>query len=95
MNAVQADRAQLQQVLLNLLANAVKFSPEKSSVEAGSAPDAGGVRFWVKDNGPGISPEIQRNLFQPFFQASHAGWHITEFVTEESMFSLLPACSDA
>jgi signal transduction histidine kinase/ActR/RegA family two-component response regulator len=66
---VQADRLRLQQVLLNLLANAVKFSPPEAPVEAGVEEVEGAVRFWVRDRGPGIDLETQRNLFQPFFQA--------------------------
>ena len=68
--AVLADRGHLHQVLINLLANAVKFSPEGAAVEVGFAEEEPGqVRFWVKDQGPGIDEETQRRLFEPFFQA--------------------------
>ena len=67
--AVLADRGRLQQILLNLLANAVKFSPDRSPIEAGFARQDRAVRFWVKDCGPGIPAETQKRLFQPFFQA--------------------------
>ncbi len=66
---VQADRGHLSQVLLNLIANAVKFSPENAAVEVGFAEESGQVRFWVKDQGPGIDAETQARLFEPFFQA--------------------------
>jgi CheY-like chemotaxis protein/two-component sensor histidine kinase len=67
--AVVADRVRLQQVLLNLLANAVKFGPEGTPIEVGFAPVEGAVRFWVRDEGVGIVSEVQKHLFQPFFQA--------------------------
>jgi len=67
--AVRADRGRLQQILLNLLANAVKFSPERSDVEVGFVRQEEAVRFWVKDRGPGIPEETRARLFQPFFQA--------------------------
>ena len=66
---VRADRARLQQVLLNLLANAVKFSPDGAPIAVGFAEEGERVRFFVRDQGPGIDAETQRCLFQPFFQA--------------------------
>ncbi len=64
----KADRGKLQQILLNLLANAVKFSREEGRIEIG-AEDAGAlVRFWVRDEGPGISEALRRELFKPFVQ---------------------------
>ena len=65
---VKTDRGALQQVLLNLLSNAVKFSPEKGAIEVGFEPASGGVRFWVKDHGPGVEAKAQKGLFEPFFQ---------------------------
>ncbi|MGZ6125616.1 MAG: hybrid sensor histidine kinase/response regulator, partial [Myxococcales bacterium] len=67
--SVKADRVRLQQVLLNLLANAVKFSPQGSEIQVGFAREGGCLRFWVKDEGPGIHAETQKRLFAPFFQA--------------------------
>ena len=67
---VKADRGRLHQVLLNLMSNAVKFSPDGAPVEVGCAPEGeGAVRFWVTDKGPGIDAESQKRLFEPFFQA--------------------------
>ncbi|MGE0729834.1 MAG: ATP-binding protein [Acidimicrobiia bacterium] len=64
---VRADRRRLQQVVLNLLANAVRFSPPGSVVRVGS--DAVGedrVAIHVIDEGPGIPAELLRRLFVPF-----------------------------
>ncbi len=76
---VLADRAKLRQILLNLLSNAVKFVPEGSSVELGAEDQGQFVRFWVRDEGPGMDEELLGRLFKPFVQGEsplvkkHAG----------------------
>ena len=66
---VVADRVRLRQVLANLLSNAVKFSPLGAQVQVGAEPDGdAAVRFWVRDAGQGIGPELQARLFTPFTQ---------------------------
>ena len=72
---IVADELRLRQVLINLLANAVKFTPEGGSVElrvelvegAGPAGDDR-LRFHVIDSGIGIAAENLGALFQPFVQ---------------------------
>jgi signal transduction histidine kinase len=66
---VLADRSHIHQVLINLVSNAVKFSPDDAAVEVGFVEEKEMVRFWVKDQGPGIDGPTQARLFQPFFQA--------------------------
>jgi CheY-like chemotaxis protein len=62
-----ADHQRLKQVLLNLLANAVKYNREGGSVTVSCTALADGrKRVAVADTGPGIPPEKQRRLFQPF-----------------------------
>ena len=57
----------LKQVLLNLMSNAVKFNCEQGSVTlVYRATDDGMLRIGVVDTGPGIAPEQQSQLFQPF-----------------------------
>ena len=67
---VYADPRRLKQILVNLLTNAVKFTPERGQVtlqvEANEAEDL--VQFSVIDNGIGIAPEDLEQLFQPFVQ---------------------------
>jgi two-component system cell cycle sensor histidine kinase PleC len=68
---VLADRRRLQQVVLNLVANAVRFSPADSAVhvttELGTgASGEGCVCIHVRDQGPGITKELQARLFVPF-----------------------------
>jgi len=64
---VVGDRRRLEQALLNLVANAQKFSP--SGVDVTITVDGGGgrVRWTVIDEGPGIGPDEQARLFERFF----------------------------
>ena len=67
---IQGDRGRMAQVVDNLISNAVKFSSAGSRVEVSLTRDAKTLLFTVQDHGPGISPEDQANLFQPFAKAS-------------------------
>jgi len=71
---VQGDPMRLQQVLLNLGANAIKFTPEgrvRITVESVGAPQGewATLRFSVQDTGIGIAPEHQAQIFEGFAQA--------------------------
>jgi len=63
--AVAADSDKLRQVLVNLVENAVKYSDE-GSIEVTLTPDDGRVRFSIRDEGLGISPEDQPRIFEKF-----------------------------
>jgi len=65
---VNADRQRLEQVLLNLLANAIKFSGEGSEIQLGLRKKGTKVVVEVKDNGPGISKKEQARLFTPYYR---------------------------
>lgn len=67
---IYADARRLKQMLVNLLNNAIKFTPPGGSVELSVAVDAAAsaVRLSVQDTGIGIKPEDQARLFQPFTQ---------------------------
>jgi signal transduction histidine kinase/CheY-like chemotaxis protein len=68
---VLGDRQRLKQVLLNLLANAVKYNHPGGSVRLAVEPAAGGrLRITVADTGPGIAPEALERLFVPFERLS-------------------------
>ncbi|BDG61995.1 HAMP domain-containing sensor histidine kinase [Caldinitratiruptor microaerophilus] len=67
--AVRADPERLQQVLLNLLGNAVKFTPEGGSIAMGARRDGpAAVSIYVRDTGIGIPPEEQERIFEKFHQ---------------------------
>jgi signal transduction histidine kinase len=67
---VHADRDMLQQVLLNLIHNALKFSPEETTVTVSAVPLADGVQIEVQDQGYGIRPEELASVFEPYFRSS-------------------------
>ena len=75
---IWADRVRLVQVLVNLVSNAHKYTPENGSVEIAAERcanqwDPNGaaevVHIWVKDNGIGINEEDQKKIFQKFFRS--------------------------
>lgn len=65
---VHCDRERVLQVFSNLIANALRFSPEGSVVSVGGARAGDEVRFWVRDCGPGIAPELRERIFERHFQ---------------------------
>jgi len=66
---VKSDRNRIEQVLNNLILNAVDFVPsETGKIEYGAQSKGADVLFYVKDNGTGIPPEKQKNLFRKFYQ---------------------------
>ena len=69
---VTADRERVDQVLLNLMHNAVKFTPAGGEIALSAAPNGSGVRFEVRDTGVGISPEDLPRIFERFFKADRA-----------------------
>ncbi len=67
---VLADRVQIQQVLINLMRNAMEAmaESERKELTVRSTPLADDmIEIRVTDTGPGIAPEIAGHLFQPFF----------------------------
>lgn len=67
--ALWADEARLQQVLLNLLGNAVKFTPPGGHIQLDWEVLPGGLEIRVQDDGPGIAEEDQQRIFVDFEQA--------------------------
>jgi cell cycle sensor histidine kinase DivJ len=64
-----ADRRALNQILLNLLSNAIRFSDRGGKVVIGACAQAGAVVFTVEDSGVGMSEEDLRRVGEPYFQA--------------------------
>jgi two-component system phosphate regulon sensor histidine kinase PhoR len=65
---VVGDGDKLRQILLNLVDNAVKYSPEGGKVEISVEPREGGVRFAVSDQGLGIAHGEQQRIFGKFYR---------------------------
>jgi signal transduction histidine kinase len=66
---IVADERKVKQILLNLLANAVKFTPEGGRVALIATAAEGVITIAVSDTGIGIAPEDQATIFEEFHQA--------------------------
>jgi PAS domain S-box-containing protein len=75
----QGDRVQLQQVMLNLIVNAIQAmsgvgeGARELQISIDAVPSEGGVRVGVQDTGPGLSPESLSRLFEPFYTTKPEG----------------------
>jgi signal transduction histidine kinase len=69
---IKADTLQIRQILINLLSNAVRFTPEGSTITVGcEKTDPGGVALRVTDTGIGIAARDIRKVLEPFGQVRH------------------------
>jgi len=69
---IRSDERKVKQMLLNLLSNALKFTPEGGRVEVSAAVGDGMVEVAVADTGVGIAPEDQEAVFEEFRQVGTA-----------------------
>lgn len=69
---IRADERKVKQVLLNLLSNALKFTPESGKIEVRAAVSDGVAEISVTDTGVGITPEEQEAVFEEFRQVGPA-----------------------
>jgi signal transduction histidine kinase len=69
--AMNGDKFRLSQVLMNLLNNAIKFTPAGKRVELTLRAEGRGVAAYVKDAGIGIHPSETKKIFEKFYQAKH------------------------
>ena len=65
---VAADEGQLRQVLVNLLDNAIRYSPDGGNVRLTLEPADGYVRFAISDEGLGIPPSEHKRIFEKFYR---------------------------
>jgi PAS domain S-box-containing protein len=89
---IVADPTRVQQIIWNLLTNAIKFSPHGGVIEIRARRDAGTVRIDVHDQGQGIPHDFLPHVFEPFRQAEDAttrrhgglglGLSIVRYITE-------------
>lgn len=69
-SAIRGDLTACRQILTNLVSNAVKYSPDGSRIWLHAAQQNGWVTLSVRDEGPGLSDEDQKQLFRPFTRLS-------------------------
>ncbi len=69
---IRADERKVKQVLLNLLSNALKFTPEGGRIDVRAAVQDGVAEISVTDTGVGIAPEDQAAVFEEFRQVGTA-----------------------
>jgi PAS domain S-box-containing protein len=69
---VSADPDRVEQVLTNLLDNAIKYSPDRMELRVRLQPKARGVLLEVQDHGIGLPPEAAERIFEPFSRAANA-----------------------
>ena len=91
--SVETDRARIVDVMTYLLENALKYSPDGSTVTIGADSERSGFRLWVTDHGVGIDPADQAAIFERFHQIdqsatrSHGGLglglHLAKELVEE------------
>ena len=70
-----ADPARVEQVLTNLLSNAIGFSEPGATVRMGAKRSRGTLQLWVSDSGRGIDPEFQKQAFERFQSRPVPGGH--------------------
>nr|WP_294903436.1 PAS domain-containing sensor histidine kinase [uncultured Lacibacter sp.] len=69
---VELDPGMFKHISLNLLTNAIKFSPEESEINIRTSVTDEGIELKISDSGIGISKEDQEHLFERFFRAANA-----------------------
>jgi signal transduction histidine kinase len=75
--SARADRDKAGQILLNLITNAIKFTPPGGRIEVTGEGDAQRVYLRVHDTGRGIPPEMAESIFDPFVQVRDPLWRDT------------------
>ncbi len=69
------DYERLQQLLVNLVVNAIDHTPRGTRIVLGAARDGDRARVWVEDDGPGLDPDVREHLFEPRVRGAHATVH--------------------
>ena len=73
LDTIIADERKVKQVVVNLLANAVKFTPDGGTIHLRADGENGQIRLRIQDTGIGIAAEDHERIFEEFQQASHQG----------------------
>ncbi|MHC1740188.1 MAG: sensor histidine kinase [Anaerolineaceae bacterium] len=72
---VNGDRDRLKQVFLNLISNAIAYTPKNGAIEVGLYKEENWAVFSVKDNGAGIPPEDLPHIFERFYRGDKSRKH--------------------
>ena len=75
---VEADEPLIHRMVLNLIDNAIKFTPEGGSVTINARREGAGFRISIEDTGTGIPNELQSRVFERFFRADQARTHLND-----------------
>jgi two-component system, OmpR family, sensor histidine kinase KdpD len=70
------DPVRIEQVVRNLVDNAVKFSPATGTIDISAARQGGAIVVMVKDDGPGVAPEYHDRVFERFFRVEREGSNV-------------------
>lgn len=71
-NKICVDRSQIERVFINIVANAIKFTPKKGKISITAYKTAQGVEVDIKDTGSGIPREAQEAIFEEFYRVDNA-----------------------
>jgi PAS domain S-box-containing protein len=71
----EVDAAQFERIVVNLVSNAVRYTPKGSSIALSVRRDTSGIAIRVDDSGPGISDELKESIFEPFRQGQEVIAH--------------------
>jgi two-component system NtrC family sensor kinase len=70
---IASDQAQLQQVFMNLINNAIDAIGKDGTIDVRTQLDKGWIRVIIEDDGPGIPEPVQKKIFDPFFTTKPNG----------------------
>jgi signal transduction histidine kinase len=93
-DCVWMDQEKMKEVVLNLLSNAIEFTPENGNIRIATSRVVengrpGGIKIELEDNGIGIPEDQVKNIFDPYFTTKHSGMHsgtgLGLFVSHQNM----------
>jgi PAS domain S-box-containing protein len=70
---IEADEQQIEQVLINLVSNAVKYAPDARVITIRIEPCVGEIKIGVEDHGPGIPADQLEHLFEQYYRVDYSG----------------------